>query len=86
MIEYSMFNRLPAGSQVAVLGKEGTVVAKRLHKGYNITLYSINNYFVELWRKENFEIIGSFHRSVSPLTILEPYLDVLEVPDLSDIM
>lgn len=84
MLEYSMFNRLPAESQVDVLHQKGTVLAQRHHKSYVITLYSLNNYFVELWTKEGIEIIGSFHRSVSSMAILEPYMDTLNIMDFLD--
>jgi len=82
VIEYSMFNRLPTWSQVEVLTKQGTVVTQRQHKDWTITLYVFNDYFVELWAKQNLEIVGSFKKSVKPLDILEPYIDYLDVPDL----
>ena len=69
MLEYKLFNRLPSWSQVEVLTKNGTVVARRNYKEWSITLYSLNNYFVELWVKQNLEIVGSFHHSVNTLEI-----------------
>jgi len=81
MIEYPLFNRLPSWSQVEVLTKKGTVVAQRNHKDWNITLYTLNNFFVELWEKPNLEIIGSFHNSVNPLAILEPYTQDIQIED-----
>jgi len=78
-----MFNRLPTWSQVEVLAKQGTVVAQRQHNDWTITLYVINDYFVERWVKQQLEIVGSFHQSAKPLDILEPYIDYLEVPDLN---
>ena len=83
MIEYSMFNRLPTWSQVEVLAKQGTVVAQRHHKNWTITLFSMNEYFVELWANQQLEIIGSFHKTAKSLDILEPYMDYLEVPDFT---
>ena len=85
MFEYSMFNRLPVESQVDVLTKKGTAVAQRQHKQYTITLYSLDNYFVELWEKEGIEIIGTFHKTVNALTILEPYLDQMDTENLLDL-
>lgn len=81
MIEYPLFNRLPSWSQVEVLNKKGTVVAQRTHKDWEITLYSLNNFFVELWVKPDLEIIGSFHSSVNPLAILEPYTQDIQLED-----
>jgi hypothetical protein len=80
-----MFNRLPAGSQVEVLAKKGTVLAQREHKEWTITLFSLNNYFVELWEKKGLELIGTFHKTVQPLAILEPYMDDIEIQDFFEI-
>lgn len=85
MLENSMFNRLPSGSQVDVLVKKGTVVARRHYKDWTITLYFLNNYFVELWVKQDLEIIGTFHKSVNPLAIMEPYTDIIELPAFLDV-
>ncbi|KAA5541147.1 hypothetical protein [Adhaeribacter rhizoryzae] len=81
MIEYPLFNRLPSWSQVEVLTNKGTVVAQRNHKDWHITLYTLNNFFVELWEKPNLEIIGSFHSSVNPMAILEPYTQDIQIED-----
>jgi len=78
-----MFNRLPTWSQVEVLAKQGTIVAQRQHKDWTITLFSLNDYFVEVWANQHLEIIGSFQKKAKPLDILEPYIDYLEVPDLA---
>ncbi len=80
MFEYKLFNQLPAWSQVDVLNKNGTILAQRHHKDYTITLFHLNNYFVELWQKHGLEIIGTFHESVNPLTILEPYTESIHLP------
>ena len=81
MLEYSLFNQLPAWSQVEVLKTKGNAVAERQYKDWTISLFSLNNYFVELWVKPNLEIIGAFHRSVKPMAILEPYVEYLEIPE-----
>lgn len=82
MIEYTLFNRLPAGSQIAILAQKGTKVAQRNHKEWTVTLYTLHNYFVESWVKSGTEIIGTFQNSADPLAILEPYLDAIEVQHL----
>ena len=82
MIEYPLFNRLPSWSQVEVLTTKGTVVAHRNHKDWVITLYNLNNFFVELWVKPDLEIIGSFHSSVNAMKILEPYMEDIELQDI----
>jgi hypothetical protein len=81
VLEYSLFNQLPVWSQVEVLKKKGNAVAQRQYKDWTISLYSLDNYFVELWVKPSLEIIGAFHRSVKPMAILEPYMEYLEIPN-----
>ena len=79
MFEYSLFHQLPVWSQLEVLTKKGTLIASRQHKTYTISLYALDNYFVEVWAKGGLRISTSFHENTSPLTILEPYLDNLSV-------
>ncbi len=79
MFEHSLFHQLPIRNQVELLARQGTAIAHRNHKGWSITLYAINNYFVERWEKGGLEIVGTFKDSASPMSILEPYLDNLEV-------
>jgi hypothetical protein len=82
MLEYKMFNRLPSWSQVEVLTQTGTVVAQRHHNGWAITLYSLNNYFVERWARQELEIVCSFQRAANPLDIMEPYMQDIQWQDL----
>ncbi|QNF31531.1 hypothetical protein HUW51_01865 [Adhaeribacter swui] len=79
MFEHSLFYQLPLRNQVELLNRQGTAVAHRCHKGWNITLYAINNNFVERWEKNGLDIVASFKAETSAVTILEPYLDKLEV-------
>ena len=77
-----MFNRLPTWSQVEVLVTKGTLVAQRQHNEWSITLFSINEYFVELWTNQHFQVVGSFQKTAKPLDILEPYIVFMDVKDL----
>ncbi len=85
MFEHSLFHQLPVRNQVALLARQGTALAHRNHKDWRITLYAINNYFVECWEKDGLEIVGSFKNSANPVAILEPYLDNLEVQPFLEI-
>jgi len=84
MIEYSLFQGLPAWSQTEVLINKGTIVAQRQHQGWSITLYSLHNFFVERWVKNTIDITGTFHQSANILEILEPYLDNIQIQDFID--
>ena len=84
MFEYSMFHRLPVWSQVEVLAREGNLLAQRKLQDYTISLYCLDNYFVEVWTKEGLRISTSFRKSAKPLAILEPYLENLNFQDFLD--
>ena len=84
MLEFSMFQRLPSWSQAEVLAKEGTVLAQRHHRGWSVSLYSLNNRFVELWEKEGLQITTSFREDATALAIVEPYLAYVDVQHLID--
>ncbi|PSR56762.1 hypothetical protein AHMF7605_26330 [Adhaeribacter arboris] len=85
MLEYTLFQHLPLSNQVELVTRQGTALAQRNHKGWNITLYELNNYFVERWEKSGLEIMGTFKKSASHLAILEPYIDHLEVQPFLDV-
>lgn len=84
-LEYNIFNRLPTWSQVETLTKEGTALVQRKHHNWEITLYSLHNYFVELWTKDGLEIIGSFYQAANPMAILEPYTDHIEIQNFLEL-
>ncbi|WP_210489324.1 hypothetical protein [Rufibacter aurantiacus] len=46
-------------------------------------MFSLENQFLEVWSKKDLEIIGSFHSAVSYMDIIEPYINVLDVPEES---
>lgn len=85
MLEHAMFHRLPQGSQADALAQQGTLLAQRNHKGWEITLYSLNNYYVELWAKAGLQIVGSFHKTAQPMEVLEPYLETIDYQRLLDV-
>lgn len=82
MLEYTLFRKLPFGSQIDELHQNGTLLAQRNHKDWTINLYTVHNYFVEHWERNGLDIIGTFQKTAKAITILEPYLDSWETPDL----
>ena len=83
MIEYTLFRKLPFGSQINELEQKGTLLATRNHKDWSITLYSVHDYFVGRWERNGLDIIGTFYKNANAYTILEPYVDSLETPDFN---
>lgn len=82
MLENSRFERLPIQSQSEILAKEGTLLAQRRFNQWIVTLYTLNNSFVELWSGEKAQVISTFKMSANPLAILEPYIDDVDVQSL----
>ncbi len=82
MLEYAMFERLPAWSQVDTLTKQGTQLAQREHNEWTVSLYSLHNRFVELWAKNGLFVTSTFQPDASPLDIVEPYLEHVNVKHL----
>ena len=82
MFEYTLFHQLPVWSQVEVLARKGNFLAQRQHKEYTISLYYLDNYFVEVWAKGGLRISTSFKKTTRPVAILEPYLEHISVREL----
>jgi hypothetical protein len=74
MLEYSMFERLPFRSQAEIVAQKGTLLAQRNYKKWFVTLYELNNSFVELWVGDEVQVYSMFKRSADTVCILEPYL------------
>lgn len=77
-----MFERLPFRSQAEIIAKDGTVLAQRKHNKWVVTLYAVNNSFVELWTGEDIQVYSIFKRSANALAVLEPYVDEIDVQDV----
>lgn len=82
MLEHSMFERLPLRNQAEALAQDGTVVAKRTFNQWTVTLYSLNNFFVEVWAGDEAQVISTFKKSAKPVAVLEPYLDDIDVGEV----
>jgi len=82
MFEYTLFHRLPVWSQVEVLARKGNLISQRNHKDYTISLYHLDHYFVEVWSKGGLRISTSFKENTRAISILEPYLEQVEIKAL----
>lgn len=77
-----MFERLPLRSQAETLAKEGTILAQRRFNHWTVTLYTLNNTFVELWTGEEAQVISTFKKSANAMAVLEPYLGEVDVREV----
>jgi hypothetical protein len=85
MLENASFQRLPSWSQTEILTRKGTLLAQRNHNGWSVRLYSLHYHFVEHWAKDGVEVATTFKLSASPLAILEPYMEDINLADFTDI-
>lgn len=85
MLENSLFQNLPPWHQAEVLVKQGTRLAERVHKDWRVTLYALDNSFIELWSGTEAEVVGMFAKTASALEILEPYTDAINIQDYLDL-
>ena len=76
-----MFERLPFRSQAESLAKDGTVLAQRKYNNWEVTLYSLNGIFVELWAGKEAQVISTFKKSANAVAVLDPYIDDIDVQD-----
>ena len=76
------FSKMPAWAQAEVLEREGTELARRLHNGWEVSLFSIDNYYVELWEKQELKITTTFRKSAKAIAVLEPYMESIEVQNI----
>lgn len=86
MLEYSMFDKLPFRSQAETLAKDGTFVAQRQHNNWTVTLYSLNDSFVELWTGEQVQVFSTFKKSAKALAILEPYAEAIDIKEVLSLL
>ena len=79
-----MFERLPQRSQIDTLAKDGVKLAQRTYKGWAVTLFSLHGLFVEQWVGNDMQVMSTFKKSANAVTVLEPYLDDLDVQELME--
>ncbi|PSR55928.1 hypothetical protein AHMF7605_21695 [Adhaeribacter arboris] len=78
MITHRTFNYLPVPDKLMYLKGKGTVIAIRYTHVFEIKLYYLNNFFVEVYYHllgQQCDYIGTFHST----SWLEPYLDHIKL-------
>ncbi len=79
MLEYSMFERLPLHYQTETLSKKGLILGQRTYNGWAVTLYTLNDAFVELWSGNGMAVTSTFKKSADALAVLAPYVDAVDI-------
>ncbi len=60
---------------------QGTFVGNRNYKGFNVVLYSIENFFVEVFYNQTENAISQI-RPFKSMTRLMPYIETLDLTEL----
>ncbi|WP_181307732.1 hypothetical protein [Rufibacter sp. XAAS-G3-1] len=83
MLEHSLFHfhKLPPWTQAELLEQKAIALSQRRFNGWDITLFSFENHFLEVWAKMGVEVVGSFHAAATYMEIIEPYMSDLSVPE-----
>ncbi|TXK46472.1 hypothetical protein FVR03_10745 [Pontibacter qinzhouensis] len=76
-----MFERLPLRSQTESLAKDGIVLGRRQYKEWQVTLYSLNGVFVELWAGKAAQVISTFKKSANAVAVVDPYIEQVDFQD-----
>jgi hypothetical protein len=78
MLEYSWFERMPLRSQTETLARDGIVLAQRQVNNWTVTLYHLNNAYVEVWAGQEAQVISTFRKTASAMAVLKPYMDEMK--------
>ncbi|HEX2607839.1 MAG TPA: hypothetical protein VHK91_10685 [Flavisolibacter sp.] len=81
-MKLSDFNLLDEIRQAEALLNHGVLIAERLYKDFNIFLYQVNHFYVEVYFHNGFKMIQGF-RGFESVNALEPYLDEIRIPEFS---
>lgn len=77
----SHFNRLCEKEQRNALLYNGVLIAKRNYSSYTITLFQLNNFYIEIWCTKKGHDIGLV-RAFDSTDELDPYLHDINVGEL----
>lgn len=75
------FNLLNEIKQAEVLLSCGVLIAERVYKSFTIFLYQVNEFYVEVYFNNTFCVIQGL-RGFESTTILEPYLEEIDISSL----
>ena len=75
------FILLGEDERIAVLWREANIIAERKDRGYNVFLYQIYSFYIEVWHSCNLKDKYKL-RSFSGTEELEPYLQKIDISNL----
>lgn len=75
------FNLLDGIRQAEVVENRGVLIADRLHKQLKILLFQVDNFYIEVYYHNTYNVVQGF-RSFESTDALDPYLEHISLPDL----
>jgi hypothetical protein len=76
------FNLLDEVKQAEVLLQHGVLLTERVYKEFQIVLYQVHHFYVEVYFHKTYEMIQGF-RGFENMNHLDPYLSNISLNDLS---
>lgn len=79
LMDLQEFNFMPLDERAAIALKLGTFLGVRISEEYSLVLYHLGKFFCEVWYcAENNDIV--LVHGFKSKTLLEPYLELIELP------
>ncbi len=75
------FKLLSENDQFDFIEQQGVFLAERETSFYNIRLYQVNNFYVELYCHTHFNVIVR-SKCFTKISLLDPYLEAIDVAAL----
>lgn len=82
-MELTDFNILDEIKQAEALLNHGVLIAERMYKEFQILLYQVNQFYVEVYYHNNFQMIQGFG-GFENTNALDPYLADIDITSLSN--
>jgi hypothetical protein len=76
------FNLLDEVKQAEVLLQHGVLLTERVYKEFQIVLYQVHHFYVEVYFHKTYEMIQGF-RGFENMSHLDPFLSNINLNDLS---
>lgn len=72
------FNILDENEKANIVWNKGILIGERSDQYYNVSLFQVDDFYVEVFRHSHFNVITRF-RSFSNTRFLEPYLQEISL-------
>lgn len=79
------FNLLTEDQKISVLWRRAKIVAERKLNNYNVFLYQVDSFYIEVWYSFNLMNIHNI-RSFTDTAELQPYLERIIIPAIPGII